>query len=145
MLGPNEGVELEARGSRMRFVATASSTDGTFSLMERELPAGGRMPPPHHHVRAEEALYVLEGEVEILLGEERVRSGARSFVLLPRGTAHTFGNAGPGPARVLVLHAPAMDAYFRELQDLWAKPTPPSSNAEIALMRRHGTEPVRGG
>src|SRR5688500_8818943 len=39
----------EARGSRMWFKATADTTGGRFSLMERSLPAGGRMPPPHRH------------------------------------------------------------------------------------------------
>jgi hypothetical protein len=37
----------------------------------------------------------------------------------PRGAGHTFGNDGDEPARLLVLHAPAMDAYFAELDALW--------------------------
>ena len=40
-LGPGEGKVLEARGSRMVFKAVAAVTDGTFSLMERDLPAVG--------------------------------------------------------------------------------------------------------
>ena len=42
-----EGLRREARGSEMWFKATASGTDGRFSLMERTLPPGGRMPPAH--------------------------------------------------------------------------------------------------
>jgi quercetin dioxygenase-like cupin family protein len=105
VLGPDEGTVLEARGSRMTFKAVASLTHGAFSLMERELPPGGRRPPPHRHPGTVEALFILEGEVEFLLGMESVRRGPRSFVLVPRGLAHTFGNPGarpgpgPGPAR----------------------------------------------
>jgi mannose-6-phosphate isomerase-like protein (cupin superfamily) len=143
VLGPDEGEVLEARGSRMSFKAVAALTDGAFSLMERDLPPAGRRPPPHTHPSTLEAFFVLEGEVEFVLGTRLVRRGPRSFVLVPKGLAHTFGNPGPGRARLLVLHAPAMDAYFEDLQALWAGETPPDPAAELALMRRHGLEPTR--
>jgi uncharacterized cupin superfamily protein len=141
VLGPDEGMVLAARGSRMTFKAVASLTDGAFSLMERDLPPGGRRPPPHSHPSTLEAFFVLEGEVEFLLGTDLVRRGPRSFVLVPRGLAHTFANRRPVPARLLVLHAPAMDAYFEDLQALWAGDEPDPA-AELALMRRHGLQPT---
>jgi quercetin dioxygenase-like cupin family protein len=63
------------------------------------------------------------------------------FLLVPRGAGHTFGNRSEEPARLLVLHAPAMDAYFAELHKLWAK-GPPSPEAERELMSRYGMEPA---
>jgi quercetin dioxygenase-like cupin family protein len=141
VLGPDDGGVLEARGSRMTFKAVASLTGGAFSLMERDLPPGGRRPPPHRHPDTVEAFFILEGEVEFMLRSQLVRRGPRSFVLAPRGLAHTFANPGPAPAGVLVLHAPAMDAYFRDLHALWAG-EPPDPAAELALMRRHGLEPT---
>jgi mannose-6-phosphate isomerase-like protein (cupin superfamily) len=142
VLDPGQGDALQARGSVMLFKAVAATTGGAFSLDERHLPPGGRRPPPHRHTDALEAFYVLEGEVEFTLGPEAVRGGPGTFVLVPGGLAHTFGNPGSVPARVLVLHAPAMDQYFRELQELWAGPTPPDRDAELALMRRHGMTPA---
>ena len=47
-------------------------------------------------------------------------------VLVPRGTAHTFGNVPGQPARLLVIDAPAMDAYFAALHDLWHRDEPPT-------------------
>jgi hypothetical protein len=35
-----------------------------------------------------------------------------------------------------------MDPYFEELQALWSGATPPSYDAEMELMRRHGMEPA---
>ena len=61
-------------------------------------------------------------------------------MLVPGGVAHTFGAATGGDVRLLVLHAPALDGYFRELQDLWSGQEPPARDDEIALMRRHGME-----
>jgi uncharacterized cupin superfamily protein len=110
--------------------------------MERTLPPGGRKPPPHVHTNCEEAFYVLDGTVEFSLGETTTIGRPDTFVLVPGGVAHTFGNAGTTQARLLVLHAPATDEYFEELQTLWAQEVPPSREAELELMRRHGMEPV---
>jgi mannose-6-phosphate isomerase-like protein (cupin superfamily) len=137
-----EGTLLSARGSAMFFKATHASTNGAFSLMERTLPPGARKPPPHIHTNCEEAFYVLDGEVEFAVGTEVVIGRRDSFVLVPGGVAHTFGNAGAAQARLLVIHAPAMDAYFEELQTLWSKENPPSRDEELALMQRHGMEPA---
>ena len=43
-------------------------------------------------------------------------------------------------ARLLVIHAPAMDAYFAELHNLWNREEPPTPDEERALMSRFGLE-----
>jgi hypothetical protein len=73
---------------------------------------------------------------------EALTLGPDEFLLVPRGTAHTFGNAGEAEARLLVIHAPAMDAYFAGLHDLWNRGEPPSPDEERALMARFGMEPA---
>jgi mannose-6-phosphate isomerase-like protein (cupin superfamily) len=143
VLQAGQGTTFNARGSVMFFKAGRASTNGAFSLMERTLPPGGRKPPPHIHTNCEEAFYVLDGEIEFTLGKESVIGRRDTFVLVPGGVSHTFGNAGTVQARLLVMHAPAMDAYFEELQALWSGTNPPSPEEEIALMRRHGMEPAR--
>ena len=40
-------------------------------------------------------VYILEGEVNIKIGEQTIRGTVGSFVLIPRGTVRTFWNAGP--------------------------------------------------
>ena len=87
------GKILNARGSKMLFKATHASTNGAFSLMERTLPPGGRKPPPHIHTNCEEAFYVLEGQIEFFLGTETVIGRPGSFVHVPGGVSHIFGNA----------------------------------------------------
>jgi mannose-6-phosphate isomerase-like protein (cupin superfamily) len=142
ILEAGQGTLLSARGSAMFFKATQASTDGAFSLMERTLPPGGRRPPAHVHTNCEEAFYVLDGEVEFSVGETITVGRRDTFVLVPGGVAHTFGNAGTAPARLLVIHAPAMDAYLGELQALWSGDIPPTYDAEMELMRRHAMEPA---
>ena len=143
LIGPGEGRKrYTARGSVMFFKALAEQDDGDLSLMERTLPPGGRRPPPHRHTNCSEAYFVLDGLVSVILEGEELAVGPEGFVLVPRGTAHTFGNAGDDEARLLVIHAPAMDAYFAGLHELWNRPEPPTPDEERALMARFGMEAV---
>jgi mannose-6-phosphate isomerase-like protein (cupin superfamily) len=142
VLGPGEGVRHEARGSVMFFKALASNTSGRLSLMERTLPPGGRMPPAHRHSGNEEAYFVLDGDVTFVLDGSATTRGPETFVLVPAGAGHTFGNTSDAPARLLVIHSPALDGYFAELEQLWAGAEPPSPEQERALMSRHGMEPA---
>jgi mannose-6-phosphate isomerase-like protein (cupin superfamily) len=124
----------------MFFKAMAGQDDGDLSLMERTLPVGGRRPPAHRHTNCSEAYFVLDGLVAIQAGDEELSVGPEGFVLIPRGTPHTFGNGGDVEARLLVIHAPAMDAYFAELHNLWNREEPPTPDEERALMARFGME-----
>jgi len=142
VLPPGSGERLTARGSKLVFKAVAATTGGGFPLHERQVPAGGRRPPAHVHPDRTEAFWVLDGEAEFELDGQLTRAGAGSFVLVPGGVAHTFGASAASAARVLVLHAPALDDYFRELQQLWSGAEPPGRDEEQALMRRHGMRPV---
>jgi mannose-6-phosphate isomerase-like protein (cupin superfamily) len=126
----------------MWFKALSSDTESRFSLMERTLPPGGRMPPAHRHVGNDEAYFVLEGTVEFHVDSEVVNGTPGSFVLVQAGEAHTFANTSEERARLLVLHAPGLDDYFRELEILWSGSTPPEREDELALMQRHGMEPA---
>ncbi len=136
------GQLLTARGNVMAFKAVSAQTGGDFSLMERTVPPGARTPPPHRHVNCSEAFFVLEGTVTFWLDGTELAGGPGDFLLVPRGAGHTFGNRSEEPARLLVLHAPAMDAYFAELHKLWAREQPPSPEAERELMSRYGMEPA---
>lgn len=143
MIGRGEGKQrFTARGSVMLFKALAEEDDGDFSLMERTLPVGGRRPPPHRHTNCSEAYFVLDGLVSVTIDDQVLTVGPEGFVLVPRGTAHTFGNAGGDEARLLVIHAPAMDAYFSGLHDLWNRDEPPSPDEERTLMSRFGMHAV---
>jgi mannose-6-phosphate isomerase-like protein (cupin superfamily) len=137
-----KGKIVTARGSVMAFKAIAAQTDGDFSLMERTVPPRGRRPLPHRHVNCSEAFWVLDGTITFVLDGAEGHGGRDDFLLVPRGAAHTFGNDGDEPARLLVLHAPAMDAYFADLDALWSRETPPSPEEERALMSRYGMEPA---
>ena len=142
IIGPSEGEGLTARGSQLLFKAVGATTAGAFSLHERRVPAGGRRPPAHVHPDRVEAFWVLEGQAEFELDGATTVVEADTFVLVAGGVAHTFGATATSDARLLVLHAPALDGYFRELEVLWSGPEPPERQEELALMERHGMRPA---
>jgi mannose-6-phosphate isomerase-like protein (cupin superfamily) len=60
-------------------------------------------------------LYVLEGEVEFVLGEDAIPAGAGSCAYAPRGALHAFKNVGTSPSRVLVVYSPGgFEKFFLE-------------------------------
>ena len=74
-LGPGEGRVIQAPGHPITFKATAESTGGAYSLLEAVVTGNG--PTQHIHESEEESFYILEGEVNIKVGEQIVRGHCR--------------------------------------------------------------------
>ncbi|TAK58552.1 MAG: cupin domain-containing protein [Dehalococcoidia bacterium] len=112
VLGPGEGASL--MGGRNTIKASAEKTGGTLAAIETVIPPG-RWIPAHTHAGEEEAWYILEGTLTFLIDTATYDAPAGSFVLVPRGSVHSFGNDTDAVARFLELFAPAgMEGYFRE-------------------------------
>src|ERR1044071_7927380 len=57
--------------------------------------------PTHFHDTADEVIIVLEGALEMWIGDERRVVGANHTVSLPARVPHGFVAVGPGPPRIL--------------------------------------------
>lgn len=71
-----------------------------------EAPAPGmRLCPKHYHMLEEEHALILEGQVTLLLGEERHEMNAGDYVCFPasRKIGHSFMNSGTGPCNYLMI------------------------------------------
>jgi mannose-6-phosphate isomerase-like protein (cupin superfamily) len=85
---------------------TADQTGGTFSITEAVIaPQAG--PPLHIHWDADEWIYVLEGRLHFVSGQDRFEIGAGDLVGVPRGTPHAFRNLSDQSARILGILSPA--------------------------------------
>jgi len=108
------GLTFLGPGDSYRFLVTGAESGGAYFAMEAIVPAGGG-PPPHIHRHEDETFYVIEGEVEFLLGDRIVTGSAGDFVNVPRGTVHRFHNAGAARARLIVTFTPAgIEKFFEE-------------------------------
>jgi mannose-6-phosphate isomerase-like protein (cupin superfamily) len=116
ILAPGHGRVVGVPGHPYTYKARGENTRGAYSLVEVTITGQG--PPQHIHGAEEEAFYVLEGSVNIQLGEEIIQGRPGSFVLIPRGTVHTFWNAGVSPGKLLVIVSPpGMEDYLAEVID----------------------------
>ena len=101
----------------------------------------GNGPPPHMHKKEDETLYVLDGEFEILNGEQLMRAKPGALAFVPRGTVHRFRCLGDSPGRILLIYTPGgIEGFFREA----GKPAvvdgsaPSVDSAEIARTDKAG-------
>jgi len=108
-LQPGQG-ERSAANNR---IATIKVGREELALIEFELHSGFEGPDPHAHDDHVDSFYVLDGEVDFLVGDERLRLGAGSFVAAPIGVVHAFGNHDGQRARLLNIHAPSTGFHGR--------------------------------
>ena len=108
-------------GWATRWEITRSAADTGGELLETVNWAGPGTggPPVHLHPNAEESYEVLEGSLEVLIGNDwrTLRAGEKATVR--PGTPHTLRMTAE-PVRLINVHRPALrfEAMFREMHTL---------------------------
>jgi mannose-6-phosphate isomerase-like protein (cupin superfamily) len=135
VLGTGEGKTISVLGDSYTYKAAKKETGGAYALIEGRIVGDG--PPPHIHTAEEEAFYVLEGELNVLIGERNITATAGAFVLIPRGTVHTFSKVGTASAKILIIISPAgFEKFFEEIAG------PPDLEKIMALAPKYNLEIV---
>jgi quercetin dioxygenase-like cupin family protein len=98
--------EFDFVGVRMKLLLSGAETGNQLALFENT-SAGVSQTPVHIHADDDEALYLLEGEMEAVIAGQRRVIRAGETVFLPRGVAHQLMNASGRPTRYLLLCTPA--------------------------------------
>jgi quercetin dioxygenase-like cupin family protein len=80
-------------------------------------------PPAHVHPAAEESFEVVEGHLELLVGDGWHRVGAGELLTVPRGTRHTYRGVPGEGSRAVVRVAPgrSMRSFLEDLYGLAAQ------------------------
>ncbi len=123
IIGPANQRVLHVLGETITVKLDGGQTDGRYAVIEEVSPVGGGT-PLYVHGREDEVLYVLEGELELQLGDQRVRAKPGSIAFLPRDVPHIFRNVGTTPSKVLVVITPARFVGFFDDVDALTKATP---------------------
>jgi mannose-6-phosphate isomerase-like protein (cupin superfamily) len=74
---------------------------------------------PHIHKRHVDSFYVLEGELEVMVGGETLHVGPGEVVHAPPHVVHSFKNSSDSRLRLLNIHTPGMrfDEYIRKMDE----------------------------
>jgi quercetin dioxygenase-like cupin family protein len=97
-------------GGTHTWKVTSEESEGAFFIYEDELTQG-KMTPWHAHPDTDEAIYVLEGEVDVNVDGNQERVTAGGMWMSPRGVPHAFTVVSP-TARLLAFQTPGAAAAF---------------------------------
>jgi quercetin dioxygenase-like cupin family protein len=124
VVAAGDGKAMIAGGSGTIFKLDAGDTGGGVSVVEHPIDPGVLV-PPHVHSREDQISHVVEGEVEMLVGDDVLHCAAGAWVFKPRGLRHTFWNAGERPARLAEISSPGgVERYMEELFGMLAAGPP---------------------
>jgi len=118
---PNwDGVDYVARAGGRPRISAGGEKDGAGVMLERLVPhgkghllqgnihivapGGGSMGPVRHE--GDEVGYVLEGRLELSIGEALHELGPGDSFAFPSNLAHTYRNPGPQVTRVIWVNTP---------------------------------------
>lgn len=139
LLGPAEGSRVTALGSTYVTKTDGAQVEGAYSLVEESF--WGETTPLHTHVAAEEAFYVLSGEVESWVDGTVSTAGPGSFLVVPRGVPHGLRRLSSDPVRMLTLISPpGVEQLFAEVVARGEKRLLADPEALVELAARYGTE-----
>ena len=101
------------------FGAVSSPADGAERIMTVEatfLP--GKSHAFHRHPNQEEVIYVLDGELEQWVEDERRLLGPGDAVVIPAAVVHASYNDSDRPVRILAVLSPCVGEAGYEVEEL---------------------------
>jgi quercetin dioxygenase-like cupin family protein len=124
---------LAVVGDTYTVLLSGDQTGGRFAMLDLLIPPGGG-PPPHFH-DFEECFRVLEGSIEVRVGDApHVVLEQGDSANIPANAPHSFHNAAEVEARLLCTVVPSgLETFFAEFGDAVAtrtSPAPELSDAE---------------
>ena len=109
---PNSASVLNIGSAKLVHRISSQATHGAFSLVEFVSEPGEGV-GLHVHEHEEELVYLLEGQIEVTLGDQSMAVQQGTAALLPRGIPHGYVNTGKGPSRLLAVLMPGrLDEFF---------------------------------
>ena len=99
-------------GLFLNFLAETQDTDGQYTLIETVVRQGTE-PPPHTHTYEDEALLVLEGELEIRHSSKSSFLKAGEVVNMPKGSEHYFRCVTPEVRLFIKLSPSGLESGFK--------------------------------
>ena len=134
-LRSDEGESVQFYDQMYLLKATAAATGGAFGLNEVTTPLGSG-PRLHVHAREHEAFYVLEGRLEVTVGNERFEADEGTFVFAPRDIPHRYEATSPIARQLVFVFPGGWETFFRDAARMLADGEPGAAAAARAGIER---------
>ena len=124
VVSPGNGKNYDLYLNHAFVKVSGQDTDGLYSIIEDKLEPGFRL-EPHLHRERIETFYILEGEVEFVVGDETFVASTGTVVHVPPNTPH--GIKADTPSRLLIVCSPAgfegfLDTYTQLTSEQFENP-----------------------
>ena len=132
VVGPEEGTRLPG-GFEVLVKVRSEATAGVMAVIEETIPPR-QLISPHTHEN-DVWVYVLSGEIGVLVGDEVEMATPGCWALKPRNVIHAMWNARQESARIIEVLTPGgTEKWFEELSLL----APGDDSGWEKLCRRYG-------
>jgi quercetin dioxygenase-like cupin family protein len=137
-------ITIKAGGLIIDFLVEAADSNGSVAMFEFTVPAGAKVPVPHHHEHFDETIYGLSGIMTFTVGEKTIDIAAGETCFIPRGVVHGFKNLQQVDAKCLATITPGLlgPLYFQEIADIINAGGPPDVLKLKQVMAKHGLIPA---
>ena len=136
---PAGGREVTALGSTYHFKTDGTHVENAYTLVEEEF--WGETTPLHVHPGAEEALYVLAGEVEVWAQGTTSVATTGAFIVVPRGAPHGLRRLSAEPVRMLtIVSPPGFEQIFAAVAEIGEQELLADPARLVSLAQEHGTD-----
>jgi quercetin dioxygenase-like cupin family protein len=117
----------------VKLLADSSASGGALSTVRVILGEGADGARPHLHRNSAEMFFLLDGEAEVLSGDDVVTAERGDLVIVPPNRPHAFAAAPGSTADLLIVIAPGVERfdYFRHLQRIRLGEATPESLLEV--------------
>lgn len=105
-------IELRHTGETITFIKTATETKGERVETIVTLPAGSEGPPMHRHVFQSEYFEVIEGNLGLKCGADKIEIGPGENFIIPKNTFHSFYSADGREVKFKASFTPAMNIEY---------------------------------
>jgi mannose-6-phosphate isomerase-like protein (cupin superfamily) len=142
IVGPEDGELITSGPLQIRILEDGSNTHHRLGIAIFPVPPHTDGPPQHRHAQHDEGFYVLSGTVRFTVGTDDYDVGAGTWVTVPPGAPHTFGNPGDEPAVMLTTFTPDLYVhYFRDIKALVDSGQPMTRETMAPIWQNYATEP----
>lgn len=132
---PNGGESLVIGGGEFIHKVKSGDTNNVFSVIEIITPPGQGV-SSHVHEKEDELVYLLQGEIEVTLGDQTMKAVPGVMALLPRGIPHSFVNVGDTHSIIIDTILPgAFDNYFVEMAALYESGEPTQEEVDALSVK----------